>query len=301
MNKVEGVELFDYSYGFWQNFPRKRMSYARFIKIAVRIAKGIQIMHENGLVHLDLKIENIMINPETDKITIIDFGFACTANDKKCLSKIRGTRVYFDPHARSPKQSKNWGTIERCKQVDIWAFGVSMLRILHYGSVNIESVKNNEYGSVDIESVKSNEINELLNNLMFYWNHNYDEYLEKFKNGINTSKTLPKFLKKCLTFDIERRTKNGTELFQDVSSELCFNKIFYDSIAVTKGSMESGNFSNSYCFQLFHRLPEKHFLKKKVLEQLRTQKESEIEKLAKHQEFTKNLIPNLDQAIQLLQ
>jgi serine/threonine protein kinase len=287
MNKVEGMEIRDYLKRIQRN--KSRMRYSTFIKIALRIAKGIQIMHENNLVHNDLKIENIMINPKNKKITIIDFGFSCMAEDRECLSLLRGTPIYFDPHAQYyGEQSGDWGSFKRRMQVDVWAFGMTVIHLLIIGSVNIPSVNNGE-------------LNILYNSLETWMlTGNMDE-LKIFVNTVNKSQTLPKFLKKCLTFDINERTKDGTELFNDVSSELCFNKILNDSIAFTKGSIKSKDLSNSYCFQLVQKLPEKHFLKKKVLEQLRTQKESESGKLAKYQEFTENLILNLDRTIQLLQ
>jgi serine/threonine protein kinase len=52
-----------------------------------------------GLVHRDLKLENILIdeNAKTNKIKLIDFGFAtnCQAGDK--LSMFCGTPCYMDP------------------------------------------------------------------------------------------------------------------------------------------------------------------------------------------------------------
>jgi len=37
---------------------------------------GVAYMHSMGLVHRDLKLENILVNEFTRELKIIDFGFA---------------------------------------------------------------------------------------------------------------------------------------------------------------------------------------------------------------------------------
>ena len=45
--------------------------------------KALEILHESGRTHNDLKMENIMINDgEFKQVTLIDFGFATKYVDK---------------------------------------------------------------------------------------------------------------------------------------------------------------------------------------------------------------------------
>ncbi len=47
------------------------------IKYMLQIIDGVQFIHKQGIVHLDLKPENIMcINKTGSKIKLIDFGLA---------------------------------------------------------------------------------------------------------------------------------------------------------------------------------------------------------------------------------
>ena len=56
-------------------------------------------MHNQGLVHRDLKLENILINDfgGINEIKIIDFGFATNCKLGAKLSTFCGTPAYMDP------------------------------------------------------------------------------------------------------------------------------------------------------------------------------------------------------------
>jgi len=50
-----------------------------------------------GLVHRDLKLENILVNEFTRELKIIDFGFATACQDGHKLNLFCGTPCYMDP------------------------------------------------------------------------------------------------------------------------------------------------------------------------------------------------------------
>ncbi|HXA02245.1 MAG TPA: AAA family ATPase [Cytophagaceae bacterium] len=52
------------------------LSLREFFKIAIPISKGLFVLHEKGIIHKDIKPQNIFINPANDEIRIIDFGIA---------------------------------------------------------------------------------------------------------------------------------------------------------------------------------------------------------------------------------
>ncbi|MCK4752547.1 MAG: serine/threonine protein kinase [Planctomycetes bacterium] len=58
------------------------------------VASGLNAMHQNGLVHCDMKPNNILIN-KTGSIKIIDLGQSCKIGTKK--QRIQGTPDYIAP------------------------------------------------------------------------------------------------------------------------------------------------------------------------------------------------------------
>lgn len=80
-------------------------------------------MHKKGYVHRDLKLDNILIDPQTKNIKIIDFGFSLKSGPGEKLSVHCGTPHYMDPDlARKGPYSG--------MAADIWACGIILYIIL---------------------------------------------------------------------------------------------------------------------------------------------------------------------------
>ena len=88
-----------------------------------QLADAIQAVHSNGFAHRDLKHQNILVDLETQRIKLIDFGYAVRFNGETTVSDFCGTPSYMAPEivARAPYNA--WAT-------DIWSFGVLAYRIL---------------------------------------------------------------------------------------------------------------------------------------------------------------------------
>lgn len=70
--RISGGELFDRIVD--EDFE---LSEREVIKYMLQIIDGVAFIHKQGIVHLDLKPENIMcINKTGSKIKLIDFGLA---------------------------------------------------------------------------------------------------------------------------------------------------------------------------------------------------------------------------------
>ena len=87
------------------------------------IAKGLKVLHENNVVHRDIKSDNILID-KNGHCKLADFGCSIKLknNQPDLFSKTEGNMYFFPPEFVDGKSKKQFGY----KPVDIWAFGVSI-------------------------------------------------------------------------------------------------------------------------------------------------------------------------------
>lgn len=57
-------------------FPDKPLSEAIAIRYIRQVGAALQVVHANGLLHRDVKPQNVMLRQETDQAVLIDFGIA---------------------------------------------------------------------------------------------------------------------------------------------------------------------------------------------------------------------------------
>ncbi len=73
----------------------QNLSFKTLLQWFITIAKGIQCMHDNGYVHLDIKPRNITIYNNEAKL--IDFGLANYIDDINSIEQLGGTEHYMAP------------------------------------------------------------------------------------------------------------------------------------------------------------------------------------------------------------
>ena len=93
------------------------------IKIATQIAEGLEAAHKNGIIHRDIKSQNIMIT-EDGNVKIMDFGLAKLKDD---INITKTKSVLGTPAYMSPEQVKGEKADQR---TDIWSFGVVLYEML---------------------------------------------------------------------------------------------------------------------------------------------------------------------------
>ena len=107
---------------------RGALSVAEVVSWLLRISEAVAEAHAAGVVHRDLKLENVFLanTPMGATIKVLDFGLAKRCNDSSPLtsaSKIMGTPRYMPP-----EQFVRTRDVD--ERGDVWAIGVCAYRLL---------------------------------------------------------------------------------------------------------------------------------------------------------------------------
>lgn len=112
-----------------------------------KIARALAFLHQNGILHLDLKSNNIVLQGITENHPyLIDFGLALAVNDAKIGKNDRSERVTLDYRAPELLQTKNY---VYNAAVDVWSFGILLLYALR-GGRGIYDINWNRIGLLDL-------------------------------------------------------------------------------------------------------------------------------------------------------
>jgi len=116
MEHVEGITL-------KQLLETEPPSLKRVFDIAIQVCDGLAAAHEKGIVHRDIKSENVMLTPK-GQAKIMDFGLAKVRGATKLTKagSTLGTAAYM-----SPEQAEGEEVDQRS---DIFSFGVVLYELL---------------------------------------------------------------------------------------------------------------------------------------------------------------------------
>eukprot|EP01064_Diplonema_japonicum_P010466 TRINITY_DN1771_c1_g5_i1.p1 TRINITY_DN1771_c1_g5~~TRINITY_DN1771_c1_g5_i1.p1 ORF type:complete len:574 (+),score=96.11 TRINITY_DN1771_c1_g5_i1:141-1862(+) len=89
----------------------------------VQIIAGLRYLHENNVVHMDIKAANILVTAQ-GKCKLTDFGAACkvvAGDEKQLCQKFLGTPLWMAPEVARERMAT--------KSSDIWSLGCTMLEM----------------------------------------------------------------------------------------------------------------------------------------------------------------------------
>ena len=115
MELVEGITLKEY-------IERKgRLSHKETISIAIQMCSGIGAAHASGIIHRDIKPQNIIISKD-GKVKVTDFGIAKAATSNTITSNVMGS-----VHNTSPEQARGGFSDEKS---DVYSLGITLFEML---------------------------------------------------------------------------------------------------------------------------------------------------------------------------
>jgi len=124
LEDTASIDLNDYLQGFEQN----SLPLDIFFDIAIQLTNALSTIHHAQIIHKDLHPGNIIVNPESRKLQIIDFGLACLLSREQPTieppEKIEGMLAYL-----SPEQT---GRMNRALdyRTDFYTLGVTLYQCL---------------------------------------------------------------------------------------------------------------------------------------------------------------------------
>lgn len=112
-------------------FVGERHPVAELLRIFLRVCEAVSFAHANGIVHCDLKPQNVMLG-DFGEVLVMDWGIARPIGAEGASAVVAGTPGYM-----APEQTRELaGPIDAA--TDVYALGVMLRALLTSSGTNIE-------------------------------------------------------------------------------------------------------------------------------------------------------------------
>jgi serine/threonine protein kinase len=141
-----------------KQIEKERLSAIVILNIAVQIVKALAYLHQNQIIHKDIKPSNIIINTQTKQVKLTDFGIATKLNKENPQfnnpNSVEGTLAYM-----SPEQT---GRMNRTLdyRTDFYSLGTTLYEMLT-GQLPFTSSDPLEivYNHIAVQAISPHQIN----------------------------------------------------------------------------------------------------------------------------------------------
>ncbi|XP_074641372.1 uncharacterized protein LOC141899118 [Tubulanus polymorphus] len=108
---------------FLKTFKDQRLTETQARPFIRQLISSLHYLHERGIVHRDLKMENIMLDSSKKSIKLIDFGLSNSYTKEELLKTHCGSPEYAAPELFDT--GKEYGS-----EIDMWSVGVIMYALV---------------------------------------------------------------------------------------------------------------------------------------------------------------------------
>jgi serine/threonine protein kinase len=151
-------------------------------ELMVEMIRGLNDLHRIDIVHMDIKPDNILVDPMKLKCKYIDFGFSCFDSDCNETIKVRGTPRYLHPgYLRVQKVS----SLEFGKKIDRWALAITMFNLL------IEEYVDRYYAKAMGKEIPGTTTKSLLQFILNNYDRNFVEWVLTTPEVLELKKRYP--------------------------------------------------------------------------------------------------------------
>ncbi|MBI5094384.1 MAG: serine/threonine protein kinase [Candidatus Hydrogenedentes bacterium] len=101
----------------------RTLAVSQMIDLCIKLAHGLDFLHQKGIVHKDVKPENFLFSRDMKKVKVVDFGLSKSASSwrSRWFRDKGGTRRYMAPEQLA-KQNVDFRS-------DIFSFGITMYEL----------------------------------------------------------------------------------------------------------------------------------------------------------------------------
>ncbi|KXS19615.1 kinase-like protein [Gonapodya prolifera JEL478] len=123
LERADGIELFEFLKTYADGLPVHHVR-----RITAQLLSALSFMHAHHVLHRDIKLDNVIVDPETMHVTIIDFNLSTFFREDVSLTESVGCINYSSPqilqaaHGTPYLPKKGWS--------DLWALGVTVYGML---------------------------------------------------------------------------------------------------------------------------------------------------------------------------